>query len=465
MLSHKKTDGGRDAGQNQPRDKSATDGIHVARQHFPLIPAFGQVVDLIEIVPDAPDGVVGAAGQCAVFIVKLHGEDVLKDGAGDGDADGTTSTAEGVARGRDDGLVLVLDGGDHGDERDGQHGAVAQAAGDEEDVGSPGGRVQVEGDVEARADDEQGHRHARQEVVAARRAHDEADAQRARRHGRRRGDEAQPRLRRALRPRRLQVDRHVVQRDEHRHGREPVGEAGREHRPVPHKPHRDNRLRGHAVFDVDENQEGEEGEREDGEDEGVRPWELVAAAVEAEKEEDEGDDEDGRTEEVDSLQSRLVCFFDRDFYQEKHEEGRDHNEGDLDQEGPAPADPVVQPAAKNSPEPHAQPEDQVSDPLPDSPPTEWDEVRRNETRDRVETSAAHAGDYAAEDDDPCFLRESTDQAADAEEDVGEDEPGAAAEDVGQLPTERLARGIGDEVAGGEPRKERERVEFGGYRSS
>ena len=132
---------------------------------------------------------------------------------------------------------------------------------------------------------------------------------------------------------------------------------------------------------------------------------------------------------------------------EEDNEAGEGGEGDLDVKGPAPADRVVDHAAEDATERRAEAKHDVADALPDTALAKGDEVGGDEGGDGGQAAAAHARDDPAEDDDPFVLREAADEVAGTEEDVGEDESGAAAVDVGQLPTQGLERGVGDEVRG------------------
>ena len=94
--------------------------------HNGIPPLGAQLIDLINIIPDPPNDILGIR-----IITKPRPEsgleDILEHGAGDGDADGTARGAEGVRRTGDDGLVLVADGRQEREEGDRQHGAVAAA--------------------------------------------------------------------------------------------------------------------------------------------------------------------------------------------------------------------------------------------------------------------------------------------------------------------------------------------------
>lgn len=102
---------------------------------------------------------------------------------------------------------------------------------------------------------------------------------------------------------------------------------------------------------------------------------MVATGVEAEKEEDEGGDERDGAEEVDASQWWLCGWVYGDVDQEPDEDGRDDNEGDLDEEGPAPAELVRAEAPEDTAESHAHAEDEVADALPDAAAAQGDEIR------------------------------------------------------------------------------------------
>ena len=194
----------------------------------------------------------------------------------------------------------------------------------------------------------------------------------------------------------------------------------------------------------------------------MRPGILVAAAVESEEEEHERCDQQSGPEEVDPLEPGFVMLLDRDLDEEEDKEAGDADEGNLDQKGPSPADPVVQPAAERPSEAHAETEDDVAIALPDTAAAEGDQVSADEDGNRVQSTSAHPGDDATGDDDAFRLGEAADQTAGAEEDIGENKARTAPENVGQFAAERLACGVGDEIASGEPGQERKRVEVRRY---
>ena len=77
---------------------------------------------------------------------------------------------------------------------------------------------------------------------------------------------------------------------------------------------------GDTVFHVYEAEEDDKRQREDGQDEGVIPRNLIAAAVKAEEEENEGHDQQGSAQEVNSFQRGFVVFSDWDLDEEGNQE-------------------------------------------------------------------------------------------------------------------------------------------------
>lgn len=69
----------------------------------------------------------------------------------------------------------------------------------------------------------------------------------------------------------------------------------------------------------------------------MRPGDDVAAGVETQKEEDEEGDDIKGAQKVDARDERLVGDFWRDLDEEVDEHSRDETDGDLDEEGKAPA--------------------------------------------------------------------------------------------------------------------------------
>ena len=240
-----------------------------------------------------------------------HFQDVLEDGGGDGDADCATGAAEGVGRRGDDGLVLVRDGGHEGEQGDGQHAAVAEAEEGEVDEGLPGGRGEGESGGEATREDEDSLDGGVEERVAACAAHDEACADGAERAAEGLRDEAHAGLG-GGQAFDLEEDWTVKEERVDRHGGQPVCQAGGEDGAVEEEADGDDGFGCDAVFDIDEEGEGDERKGDGGEDEGVRPGDLVAAGVETYEEKNESDDQGCGAEEVDAFPGGFGCLLDGD---------------------------------------------------------------------------------------------------------------------------------------------------------
>lgn len=137
-------------GQPQHGEPHAPEGLHERRDHA-VVPALGEVLELVEVVPDPVDLVRGA-GQVAEAAPELLLEHVLVDSRRDRDADGPADRPERVRGRRDRGLVGVVHRGEAGQERDSKHGALPATEKQECDHQGPFGRVLVE----RREDDDAG---------------------------------------------------------------------------------------------------------------------------------------------------------------------------------------------------------------------------------------------------------------------------------------------------------------------
>ena len=96
--------------------------------------------------------------------------------------------------------------------------------------------------------------------------------------------------------------------------------------------------------------------------------------------------------------------------------------------------------------------------MPHPSASQRDEVRGDEGGDAGQAATADSRDHAAGDDGPGVRCEAADQGSDGEENVAEDQTVAAAEEVRQFARQRLAGRIGDQITGGEPGEEGQRVE-------
>ena len=455
MLPHKQTD-------HKPKQRKARGShehgaqrIHVDLHHGRL-PARRQRLGVLHAIPDLGDDLRRTLPMPEP-VPQLRLQQVLKDSRRDRDPDGGAGAAKRVGRRGDDGLVLVVDGGDEREQGNGQHARLAESRAEEGDERHPSGRVEREEDRDRVRRDHQRHDHHAEPVVDSERAHDEArgDGAQADTYGE--GDEARACLRRAQ-ALHLEVDRRVEDEREHGHGAEPVGEAGAEHGAVAHLFHREDGFGGDAGFDEDEECEDQPRQRQADVHEGMVPGDDVAARVEAEEQKDEGGDERESAQEVDALDLRLAGFLDWNADREEAQDAHGRDERDLDPERPAPADGVVDPASENATEGHAEPVVDVPDPLPHASPPQRDQVRADEGGDGVQAAASAAGDHPSQNHNPVALGDSADDGAYAEDDAGADEARAPAVDVRQLAGDGLEGGVGDDVARGDPGEEGQRIE-------
>ena len=126
-----------------------------------------------------------------------------------------------------------------------------------------------------------------------------------------------------------------------------------------------------------------------------------------------------------------------------------------------PTPDIIHPPPKQPPQPRPRPKTNIPYPLNQPSLPQRHQIRSHERRDGHESAPAHARDGAAGDHAPFGAGEPAEEVPGGEEQVGEDEAGAAGEDVGEAAGEGLAGGVGDEVGGGEPGEEGEGGEGGG----
>ena len=382
-------------------------------------------------------------------------QQIRKGRAGHADADGAPGAAERVARAGDDGLVLVRDGRDEREQRDGEEAAVRDPREREGGERLPRRALAVQDhEVQRRGEHVRGHERHVEAVVPARGAHDEAGAEGADGRAERAGDEARARGPRGV-ALDLEVDGRVVQVAEVRHAREPVAQARGRDGPVEQQPHGDDRLGGAPLLHVHEHPHCHSTQRQRHPDQRVAPGDDVSAGIQAQEQEHERRDQRRGARKIHAPDLRRVGLFDGDIDDEEHDAGAEQDQRHLHEERGAPGHRVGHPAAEHAPNtaPHAKkyiPEPLVHPALP-----QRHQIRRHERRDRVHTPASDPRDHAAQDDHPLRLREAADERPRREDGVRPQQPVPPAEDVGQLPRERLQRGVGDEVRGREPGEERE----------
>lgn len=258
----------------------------------------------------------------------------------------------------------------------------------------------------------------------------------------------------------LKINWDVKDEDGVGHGAHQVGDTCGQYRPVDEESDRDDGLCV-ATFPEDESEEQDKGQGQRGKDQGVCPRHHVSSRVEPKQQ----DHQEGHGEEssykVDTREIRLARRLGRHFDQEKDEKPRHDDDGHLDQkcQPPAPRRGVVDDAAKDTPQHRAGAKANVANALDDASFTERDQIRRQEGRDGHEPAAANPSNHAAEDHDRVALGEATDEVAGGEEDIAEDQAGPAAENVRQPARDGLAGGVGDQIGGGEPGEQAERLEL------
>lgn len=262
----------------------------------------------------------------------------------------------------------------------------------------------------------------------------------------------------------LEVDGDVVEEGEDGHGDEPVCQTSGGDGLLGEETHGDDGLGGDAVFDVDEDKEGDEREGEGCEDERVRPGDEVAAGVETQEKEDEGDAEGEGAEEVDAADLGGVGLFDGDFDSEVAQDAGEDDERHLDQECPAPADGVVDGAAEKTPKTHASSIDNVADTLPDTALPQGHQIRADKGRDCVQASTSRASDQTSQDNDPFLSRKTTQESANRKESARKHKSSPSSIDIRKLSRQRLERSIGNKISRSQPREERKRVERSTNRS-
>ncbi len=153
--------------------------------------------------------------------------------------------------------MLVGDGGDESEERDGQHPAIAHAEKGEIHEGLPSGGGQSKcGDERAGQDKNAFHADV-EEVVSSRAAHDKARAKRAHGTTQRLRDETYSGFG-GGHSFGLEIYWSVEEHGIDGHGGKPVGQTGGEDGAIQEKANRNDGFGGDAVFDVDEGRQKHE---------------------------------------------------------------------------------------------------------------------------------------------------------------------------------------------------------------
>lgn len=176
MLPHKQARTSRQDAEPTHDDKNPPHSLHVIPLHDSL-QLERQARDLVEVLPDSIDDALGVRHAAVDAPVQFDSEEVLEGGGRDGEADDGAGGAEGEAGGRDDRLMLLLDGADESDEGSDEDAAEAEAEEGEveEWVGGRGARVQ--GRRERCGEDEEGVGAFVEVVIVACGFHDEACAE------------------------------------------------------------------------------------------------------------------------------------------------------------------------------------------------------------------------------------------------------------------------------------------------
>lgn len=154
------------------------------------------------------------------------------------------------------------------------------------------------------------------------------------------------------------------------------------------------------------------------------------------------------TQEVDPSQLLLPVpvLLLRDMNRKEHRHKRGQTQRHLHQERPPPPNRIHQHAPQGWPRGGAERVDDVDVALELAALPQRHRVREEDADDRVHAAAADAGEGAGEDEVRHRGREAAPEAAEAEDDVGEEEAGFAGEDVGELAVEGLEGGEGEEVS-------------------
>ena len=143
-----------------------------------------------------------------------------------------------------------------------------------------------------------------------------------------------------------------------------------------------------------------------------------------------------------------------------HDDKREKPERQADEERPAPARVVRDPAARRRSDDGRDTEDCPGQPLPLAALTRRDQVADHGHRERDQAAGAEALDRPAEDQHRHRRREAADDGADHEQHDREQEERPPAVDIGQLPVQGHRDRRGQHVGGEDPRVVVEAAEVG-----